>query len=249
MSFAHLTIIRDLGMRPYGTKGLFKHWVRCECDCGKLVDVDLNHLRTGATKSCGHLHRTHGQSRTRLYQIWLHMWRRCYDPDSVGYENYGARGIKVFARWRSFHAFQRWALTSGYDEDAIDLTIERLDVNDDYSPENCTWIPRSRQGRNKRNNHCVTAWGETKPLQDWVEDERCRVERGTLWSRLKRGSDPESAISEPAAVQGAQKTHCVHGHEFTPENTYITKDGARGCRTCHRARDKASKKRMQDLCT
>ncbi len=130
----------------------------CKCDCGNLCEVGRYDLESGGTRSCGCLARDHarklnfkhGLSNSRLYSIWRHMKQRCYDVSNVKYKNYGARGIKICDEWNSevdgYVNFYNWAMSHGYKED---LTIERIDVNDDYCPENCEWIPLKYQAFNK----------------------------------------------------------------------------------------------------
>lgn len=94
----------------------------------------------------------HGLPRDKLYAVWLAIKQRCTNPHSKDYPHYGGRGIKRCRAWDDFAAFRAWAFGSGY---APGLTIERVDVNGDYCPENCTWIPKAEQGRNTtrtRNN-------------------------------------------------------------------------------------------------
>jgi hypothetical protein len=104
--------------------------------------------------------------------------------------------------WRDFAAFAAWALANGYQPG---LSIERNDNDLGYSPENCKWIPKNRQGHNTRKSRRITAFGETKPVIDWVEDPRCSVGYCTLWSRLvKHGWDAERAISVPRLRPGTR---------------------------------------------
>jgi len=100
-------------------------------------------------------------------------------------------GIRVCEEWNDFSIFRDWALSHGYAED---LTIERIDNDGNYEPSNCKWITRLAQARNKRNNHVLTIWGETKCVKDWSMDSRCRVAYTTFKTRIERGWDPEKAL-------------------------------------------------------
>jgi hypothetical protein len=123
------------------------------------------------------------------------MIQRCTNLNNTSYRNYGDRGISICDEWRDYDNFRAWAGVSGYQEG---LTIERIDNNGNYEPGNCTWISKAQQNRNRRNVRPVTAWGETKLIIDWVEDERCGVEYLTLYRRLyERGWQPEKAIARP----------------------------------------------------
>ena len=94
--------------------------------------------------------------------------------------------------WQIFENFQKWAINNGY---TPQLTIERKDYNDNYCPENCLWIPHSKQNSNTSKNKWIVAWGERKILADWAKDVRCNVHISTITKRLKRGWFPEEAIS------------------------------------------------------
>lgn len=108
---------------------------------------------------------------TRLNDIYRNMKRRCYNPKNPAYENYGGRGIVVCDEWKERYAgykrFKEWALSNGYQED---LTIDRIDNNKGYSPDNCRWVTRKVQNNNKRNSHLVTYKGKTQTLTQWCEE-------------------------------------------------------------------------------
>ena len=127
----------------------------CKCDCENVRDVLANDLIRGKSKSCGcykrqisrECHTKHGLCRERVYKVYSGMITRCYNQNEKSYKYYGGRGITVCDEWKNdFKKFHDWAMANGYQDD---LTIERIDVNGDYCPENCTWIPFSEQNRNK----------------------------------------------------------------------------------------------------
>ena len=103
---------------------------------------------------------------TRLYRIWHDMKQRCYNPRRIKYPIYGGRGIRICEAWRSsFLAFERWAAQSGYRDD---LSLDRIDVNGHYSPENCRWATVAEQSRNRRDNHNITVGRHTMCVTDWA---------------------------------------------------------------------------------
>ena len=129
------------------------YWL-CKCECGKETVARGSHLKTGNTKSCGCLSNTrnvkHNLTYTRLYKTWTNMKGRCYNKKDKNYKHYGGRGIKICDEWRNnFINFYNWSITHGYRDD---LTIDRIDVNGNYEPENCRFITIKEQQSNKRNS-------------------------------------------------------------------------------------------------
>ena len=115
---------------------------------------------------------------------------RCYRNSCSNYCDYGGRGIKICDEWlNDFSTFKEWALSNGYREG---LTIERKDVNGDYCPENCCWIPKSEQAKNRRNSHFITYKGETKTLSDWSKE--LHIDRETVRLYEERFGSGEKAI-------------------------------------------------------
>lgn len=172
---------------------------RCRCDCGNYVDVMAVNLKKGNTKSCGCYNiesiksrfTKHGDRHCRLYSIWSNMKTRCYDKSNKTYEKYGARGIRVCDEWlNSYEAFKAWAVSNGYDES---LSIDRIDVNGDYCPQNCRWVDAVVQANNRTNTLYVSAHGETHSLSEWAS--LCGVKYHTLYARIfKAHVSPDLAI-------------------------------------------------------
>lgn len=129
---------------------------KCRCDCGNEIVVVGNSLRRGLTKSCGCIKKenppnniTHNMSNTNIYKVYKEIKRRCYNKNSKDYKYYGGRGIAVCDEWKNdFMAFYNWSIDNGYKEG---LSIDRIDVNVNYCPENCRWITMKEQANNKTN--------------------------------------------------------------------------------------------------
>lgn len=143
----------------------------CKCDCGNEKWMRPDYVETGHSKTCGCGKRhdgavTHGESKTRLYMIWGRMIERCNDHSKYGTERYGRRGIIVCDEWKNYDKFARWAKENGYSDD---LTIERIDNNRGYCPDNCKWIKREKQARNRGTTHWVEYQGRRMSLAEACE--------------------------------------------------------------------------------
>lgn len=181
------------------TKNWKPMW-RCICSCkdhNEIVACGAN-LRNGNTLSCGCLQKektiksklTHGDARkrkqNRLYKIWSDMKERCSNSNNNAYKDYGGRGIIVCNEWeQSYEVFKEWAINNGYKSN---LTIDRINVNGNYEPENCRWVTNKIQQNNRRNNRYIKYNGETKTLSEWAEYMGVNVH--TLCSRINQQGMP-----------------------------------------------------------
>lgn len=167
---------------------------RCVCDCGGERAVTAGQLNAGEVVSCGCVNRarTHGQTGTPLYIRWKAMIQRTTNPKSTHYANYGGRGITVCPAWRKFEAFARDMGPTF----SAELTLERIDVDGPYSPENCVWATKEQQSRNRRNNKQVTFRGRTMVAADWAE--YLGLSRKGLYQRLAANWPVERALTEGA---------------------------------------------------
>lgn len=203
--FGKLTVISF-----YGVKNKRTYW-NCKCSCGKELIAESYCLRHGHTKSCG-CYRTldgnepryrHGKVKTRLYSIWSNMKNRCDNPNAQFYKDYGGRGITYCEEWRDFIAFEKWAVANGYKED---LTIDRINNNGNYEPDNCRWTSIKEQQRNRRSNHLLTFKGETHCINEWAEI--LGISRETIKNRLGYGWDIEKVLTEPIHRKERRKEGC-----------------------------------------
>ncbi len=185
------------------------------------------------------------KTKQSAYITYIGMKQRCYDKNFPGYRNYGARGITICDRWRnSFPAF-----FEDMGPRPFKMSIERIDNDGNYCPENCKWASPKEQARNKRNKRTVIIDGVEHHIADLAE--QYGIDMRTLDRRLKANWPLEKALDKrlqyntaslPLAVaaQAAKKraqTHCKHGHEFTQANTYLYQ-GRRHCRECRRIFDR-----------
>ena len=203
MSGAKLPGVTCVG--PASARGV---WV-WQCDCGNQFErrgagVRLAIKQRGKT-SCGCLHtetsarngrrnRTHGWSadQPKLYDIFKQMHRRCINPKSKDYRDYGARGIRVCEEWQDIDAFCRWALASGY---RSGLSIDRIDSNGNYEVGNCRWVALEKQAANTRKNLFITHNEETLHLQEWAR--RTGIHFQTIRQRIRAGWNAADALTIP----------------------------------------------------
>lgn len=135
----------------------------------------------------------HGLSKTRLHRIWHSMYCRCYYKSTNGYKNYGGRGIKVCEEWKhieGFINFYNWAMKNGYNEK---LTLDRIDLDGNYEPNNCKWSTPKYQSNHRRNNKIIKYKGIEKTSKQWCE--MYEVSQTTFLDRLKRGWTIEQALT------------------------------------------------------
>lgn len=197
--FGKLTAIKKDNSRISGSqKRCF--WI-FKCDCGKEKSILKYSVVIGNTQSCGceqkektsRASKKHGLSNSRLYQCWLDMKHRCYLKSVKEYKNYGGRGIKVCKEWLDKNLgsnnFINWALKNGYKDN---LTLDRIDVNGNYCPENCRWATYKQQANNTTKNNKITINGITKSLGEWCKI--LKVCRNTYYYRKSNGLSDEDAL-------------------------------------------------------
>jgi hypothetical protein len=184
--FGRLTVIKRVENRikKCGQKQVM---YLCKCDCGNEKVISYDNLKR-QTRSCGCLHREqisklnkkHGLHKTRIHSIWWNMLSRCKNKNVKAYKDYGGRGITVCDEWANdFVNFYNWAMENGYNDN---LTIERIDVNKGYNPDNCKFISPEEQAHNKRNSVMITYSNETHQISYWAN--KFNISRDILWERL-----------------------------------------------------------------
>ena len=175
-------------------QGMFK------CYCGKIFKALLISIKSSRTKSCGCLrdqkislaNRTHGLSKTSEYKIWKDIRKRCLNPNSHAFHNYGGRGITICKKWDKFENF----LKDMGKRPSTAYTVERVNNERGYSPSNCRWILRSEQGKNTRRTVKIKIRGEIKCVIDWCKF--FNISPQSYYRRLKKGLSPVEALSRPS---------------------------------------------------
>lgn len=213
--YGMLTVIEPI--HHVSNSGCQEWWWRVKCDCGNEKVYRAAAVVTGRSVSCGCYRktlgaksRTHGESHTRLHNIWTGMNNRCNPMNSVS-KRYGKRGIKVCEEWHDYTKFRDWALANGYKDG---LTIERKNVDDDYCPENCTWILKEKQARNRGTTHWVDYNGKRMSLAEACEIAGLPYKQ--VFHRIVKANWPvEKALSEPMHGPSELKRKCKeHGMDY-----------------------------------
>lgn len=230
--FGRLKVIKWLGRDSTRRH----HYYMCQCRCGNNKICAGNLLVNGTIRSCGCLimeaNVLHGEKHSRLYNKWMSMHQRCYDPHTDSYYLYGGKGIKICDEWRSgigkngihpFIIFQNWAYDNGYSEayeedPTLEVSIDRIDSDGDYSPENCRIADPFIQANNRSFNRLLTYGNYSFPVSIWARI--LGVNADVLYGRLKRGWSDYETITTPidscntniqlAAIQIPEKYLCLN---------------------------------------
>lgn len=196
-----------LGINRKGRNG--KIYYDCICECGNYSVVSASDLKQGHTKSCGcfqresskERHTTHGLSYSKVRMLWRNMISRCECEDNKEYHNYGGRGIEVCREWHNLDTFATWAYENGFDEQKgrSEQTIDRIDNNGNYCPENCRFTDMVTQSNNKRNNRRIICGRETHTLAEW--SKITGINRTTISARLNSGMSEEEALGRSETIE------------------------------------------------
>jgi len=201
--YGRLTVISE-AERYKAPSGHTERRVLCECDCGNRRVVLLNSVRSGRTHSCGCLandataarnrrNATHRMSKSPTYLCWYSMRQRCNNTHHQAYAKYGGRGITVCERWE--HSFENFLEDMG-PRPSAEHSIDRIENDGNYDPENCRWASATQQGRNKHNNVLLSCHGDTMCQSEWAE--RIGITPEGLSARINRGWSVEDAVTIPA---------------------------------------------------
>lgn len=195
------------GDRPYWT---------CRCDCGVVKDVDRRALRSGDTKTCGH--GLNGRMRIKSVRhglsvayrkeakVWKHMIQRCTNPNYIRWKNYGGRGIRICDRWRE--SFEAFFADMGV-RPSPSHSIDRIDNDGDYCPENCRWATPKEQANNKRSTRFLEYDGQSRRFSEWSKITGISIR--VLHGRLRRGWTAHETLTTPLLRRG--------GHPKTRQRT------------------------------
>lgn len=176
----------------------------CKCDCGNIIYVSTCNLNGMKSQSCGcykkqrtiERNTKHNLSKHPLYKIWCAMKKRCFNSKDLSYKTYGAKGISVCEEWKNdFQSFYDWSMSNGYSKS---LSIDRIDNNGNYCPENCRWADKKTQANNTSTNRFITFNNETKTLAEWAR--YYNLSYSCLSSRLSKNWSLERALLTPTKI-------------------------------------------------
>lgn len=187
-----------------------------------------------------------------LYSVWKGMKQRCYNPNTIAYHRYGGRGIFICERW---HTFENFSQDMGKRPEG--MTIDRIDNDGPYSPENCRWVTQKENMRNNGSVRFVDIEGITYKVCELAE--KANLKRETIISRANKGLSlmeilsPERRVFKDGLALGGlangerqkSKTHCPQGHEYTDRNTVLSKEGWRRCRVCINAKGQRRRDKLK----
>lgn len=184
--------------------------VLCKCSCEKetIRSVIKATLIDGKSKSCGCLiienskktNKTHGLTKSPTYKSWIALRKRCTDIKNNYFKDYGGRGIYVCERW--FNSFENFLEDIGH-KPSKEYTLDRINNDGPYSPENCRWATLTEQGRNKSTNRLITLYGHTKCVASWAEI--FNLKKQLIYTRLNSGWTPEMALFKPKEYRKERK--------------------------------------------
>lgn len=233
--FGRLTVLGKGGLTPAHKQ----RWT-CRCDCGATTAAPTTGgLHSGNTQSCGCLmmesssangkkRRTHGMKNTPEWHAWFSMRQRCNNSKTLGFYNYGGRGISVCPEWNA--SFVKFYQDMG-PRPSDGHSLDRIDTNGNYEPGNCRWATWEEQQNNTRHNVRLTFGDETLTASQWAA--RTGMSPFTIYARVERGWPPERILTtEPRTILSA-RTHCCNGHLLTPDNIHWNGREHR-CRICQR---------------
>lgn len=192
-------VVVELNHRRPGSRS--QH-VLAKCDCGTTRTVSASALTNEKSTSCGcycrEQHTTHGRTNSKRYEAWSTMVGRCTRPTNVSWHRYGGRGIKVCERWMTFANF-----LADMGERPENMSLERIDNNGDYCPENCRWATSAQQNRNKRTNVYLTFHGRTQCVKDWSLETG--LSSDVIHQRIQKGWEVDAALTTPSRKRQTKK--------------------------------------------